>query len=109
MRPSEEDARGIIWASLRRRCLRHLLTDDDEARRSHEIDTISYQDWIRRFDGLSREDKSAILGHIAEAELPVPLAIFLFDATTAQFAIQTVRHLRKQLFTGFVAVLCFFR
>src|SRR4029079_10814214 len=61
VRPSEEGARKIIWASLCSRYLKHLLTDDDEARQSHEIDTTIYQDWIRRFDSLSRDDKKTIL------------------------------------------------
>lgn len=107
VRPSEEEARDIIWASLRRRYLKRLLTDDAEARRRHEISTIPYQEWIRRFDSLNREDEIAILDHIAEAELPAPLALILFSAATAKFADATLKHLRYQLLTHFDAVLVF--
>lgn len=107
VRPSEEEARKIVWASLRRRYLRRYLTDDDEGRRSHEIDTTRYQEWIRRFDRISRDDEKAILDYIAEAELPAPLALFLFDVSTARFASATVKHLRRQLLSRFDAVLVF--
>ncbi|MGH6824146.1 glycosyltransferase family 2 protein [Methyloceanibacter sp.] len=89
--------------------MKHLLTDDDEARRSHQIETTLYQEWIRRFDSLSRDDEKAIVEHIAEAEMPVPLALFMFDAGTAKFAAATVKHLRRQLFSRFDAVLLFTR
>jgi GT2 family glycosyltransferase len=92
---------------LRRRYLKRLLADDDEARRRHEIPTVLYQEWIRRFDSLSRDDEKAILDHVAAAEMPVPLALFMFDAGTAQFAAATVKHLRKQLLSRFDAVLFF--
>jgi len=107
LRPSDHDAREIIWASLRRRALAREVTDDDEARRTHEIETQRYQDWILRFDALSWRDKEAIRDHIAEANLPVPLAVFVFDAASANFARDAVRHLRQQLLSRFEAVLCF--
>ena len=107
VRPSEGEARKIVWASMRRRYLKRYLTDDDDARRSHEIDTTRYQKWIRRFDSLGRDDEEAILDHIAEAELPAPLALFLFDGGSAWFAAATVRHLRRQLLSRFDAVLAF--
>lgn len=107
LRPSDHDARETIWASLRRRALRRGMADDDEARRSHEIATERYQEWIRRFDGLSQSDKAAIRDHIAETDLPVPLAVFVFDAASARFADEAVRHLRQQLLSRFDALLCF--
>jgi len=107
LRPSDQDAREIIWASLRRRALTRGVTDDDEARRAHEIETQRYQDWILRFDTLSWRDKESIRDHIAAANLPVPLAVFVFDAASARFAEAAVRHLRQQLLSRFDALLCF--
>ena len=104
VRPSEQAARNIIWASLRRRYLKHLLADDDEARHLHEVNTTLYQEWIRRFDSLGRDDEKAILDHIAAADMPVPLAFFIFDAGTAQFAAATAKHLRRQFLSRFDAI-----
>ena len=58
------------------------------------------------FDSLNREDEIAILDHIAEAELPAPLALILFPAT-AKFADATIKYLRHQLLAHFDAVLIF--
>ncbi len=109
LRPTDSKAREIIWASLRRRVLRRWMVDDDDARRAYEIDTQRYQDWIGRFDKLTRSDEEAILHHVAETELPVPLVVFLFDAVSAQFAAASIQHLRKQLLSRFDALLCFSR
>ena len=105
--PSDKEAREIISASLRRRVLKNLFIDDDEARRSHEISTILYQEWIRRFDTLRLDDEKAILDHIDGADLPRPLALFLFDKNSARFALATIKHLREQILSDFDAVFVF--
>jgi GT2 family glycosyltransferase len=107
LRPADDDARAIILESLRRRCSRHCARDESEAREAHEIDTARYHAWIRRFDELSRRDREAIEDHIAKGELPVPLAVLIFDSFSAKFAAAAVQHLRKQLLSHFDALLWF--
>ena len=80
---------------------------DKVARAAHEIDTQLYQEWIWRFDTLNDVDRDAIRNHIAEVEFPVPLAVFVFDANSAMFAVSAVEHLRRQLLARFHALLCF--
>ena len=107
LRPSDDDAREILWASLRRRWLARRIGADADTLAAHEIDTRLYQEWISRFDELSAQDRAAIREHIARADLPVPLAVLVFDGTSARFAASAVEHLRAQLLESFDALLCF--
>lgn len=105
--PGGEDARDIIFASLRRRSMARKIGDDREARAAHDIDTRLYQDWIGRFDSLKARDRDAIMAHIAAANLAAPAVVMPFDATTAQFAPEAIGHLQKQLLADFEAIVCF--
>jgi GT2 family glycosyltransferase len=107
LRASDPDAREIIFASLRRRWHARRIGDDTEARAAHEIDTRLYQEWIGRFDELTPSDRTAIREHIAVGNLPVPFAVFVFDASSAGFAASAVEHLKGQLLNSFDALLCF--
>jgi GT2 family glycosyltransferase len=107
LRPSDGDAREILWASLRRRWRARTIAEDAAAQAGHEIDPRLYQEWIARFDELSQQDRSAVREHVAKADLPVPLVLFLFDGATAKFAASAVDRLRVQLLDRFDALLCF--
>ena len=105
--PSGDDARGVIFASVRRRALRNRIGGNAEERAAHEIDTLRYQDWIGRFDALKPRDREAIKSHIEAADFPVPLVLMIFDAATARFAAGAVEHLRQQLLSRFEALFAF--
>jgi hypothetical protein len=107
LRPSGDDARDIIFASVRRRVLGNRIGGVAEERAAHEIDTLRYQDWIGRFDALKPRDREAIESHIEAADFPVPLVLVIFDAATARFAPGTVEHLRRQLLSRFEALFAF--
>src|SRR6476469_5341968 len=107
LRPTDKDAREIICESVRRRLLRANQRQDAEDRAAHEIETSRYHNWIRRFDRLSREERKEIQAHVDKADLPIPLAVVIFDAFSARFAPTTVKHLRKQLLKRFDVALCF--
>jgi GT2 family glycosyltransferase len=107
LRPSGDDAREIIFASLRRRVLGNRIGGVAEERAAHEIDTLRYQDWIGRFDALKPRDREAIAAHIEAADFPVPLVFMVFDAASFRFAAVAVEHLRRQLLSRFEALFAF--
>jgi GT2 family glycosyltransferase len=105
--PKDKQAREVILSSMRRRLRMRRVRPDGREDEAHEIDVRRYQEWIERFDELTREDRSDIQEHISKIAFPKPLLVMLFDESSSRHARDAVRRLRNQLFSEFDALLHF--